>query len=72
MNVMWVPLLVVQGICLLSLLLWWPSWSGKSTFWLEGRGWGMATTHLALLCHIHASVGSKSPRDINGSRRSHT
>lgn len=40
MNVMWVPLLVAQGFSLLGLLLWWPSWSGKSTLWLEGRGWG--------------------------------
>lgn len=24
----------------MGLFLWWPAWSGKSTRWLEGRGWG--------------------------------
>lgn len=40
MNGYWVVFLVTQGFALLGLFLWWPSWSGKSTQWLEGRGWG--------------------------------
>lgn len=32
--------LVFQGLALLGLALWWPSWSGKNTRWLERRGWG--------------------------------
>lgn len=31
---------VIQFFALLSFFLWWMSWSGKNTAWLEGRGWG--------------------------------
>ena len=32
--------IVMQAFTLLCFFLWWKAWSGKSTSWLEGRGWG--------------------------------
>lgn len=33
-------ILFMQFFALLCVFLWWKSWSGKSTSWVEGRGWG--------------------------------
>lgn len=30
----------MQFFALLGFFMWWKSWSGKSTSWVEGRGWG--------------------------------
>lgn len=32
--------IVFQFLALLSFFLWWKAWGGKSTSWVEGRGWG--------------------------------
>ncbi|GAA4827323.1 hypothetical protein GCM10023354_01300 [Garicola koreensis] len=31
---------IMQVLALLGFFMWWKGWSGKSTSWLEGRGWG--------------------------------
>ena len=31
---------IMQFFALLCFFLWWKAWSGKSTSWVEGRGWG--------------------------------
>lgn len=38
----WLIIFIVfmQFFALLGVFLWWKSWSGKSTSWVEGRGWG--------------------------------
>lgn len=30
----------MQFLALLGFFMWWKGWSGKSTSWVEGRGWG--------------------------------